>query len=221
VAERGSSRFSLWARIGAVVGVVASIVAIATGVKALVDDGGGGGGGTPDEPEAEVRARHVRECVQEHELTQAAQTRPPQPGETDIARPEPLPEFAVFEQRAFATCEWPPPPGAFADGYRAITVTMVDGPGEFEATGSTYADRVESRCEVLELDYLFGSMGEFEHLPPIRGRPGETLRNNGEPWSAAEFGEGEARTLPFYPGRDELVVLHNNKNVLEDVRCAS
>jgi hypothetical protein len=221
VAERGSSRFSLWARIGAVVGVVASIVAIATGVKALVDDGGGGGGGTPDEPEAEVRARHVRECVQEHELTQAAQTRPPQPGETDIARPDPLPEFAVFEQRAFATCDWPPPPGAFADGYRAITVTMVDGPGEFEATGSTYADRVESRCEVLELDYLFGSMGEFEHLPPIRGRPGETLRNNGEPWSAAEFGEGEARTLPFYPGRDELVVLHNNKNVLEDVRCAS
>jgi hypothetical protein len=33
---------------------------------------------------------------------------------------------------------------------------------------------------VLELDYLFGSMGEFEYLPPIRGRPGETLRNNGE-----------------------------------------
>lgn len=46
--------------------------------------------------------------------------------------------------------------------------------------GLTYADRVESRCEVLELDYLFGSMGEFEYLPPIRGRPGETLRNNGE-----------------------------------------
>lgn len=218
MAEGRTSRFSLGTRIAAVVGIIASIVGIATGIKTLLDDDGGG---PPEEPTAEIRARHVRDCVREHALTQASQTRPPQPGETEIVKPEPLPQFAVFEQQVFATCDWPPPPGAFPDGYRAIAVTTVDGPGEFEATGSTYADRVESRCEVLELDYLFGSMGEFEHLPPIRGRPGETLRNNGEAWSPAAFGEGEDRTLPFYPGRDELVVLHNNKNVLEDVRCAS
>ena len=64
-------------------------------------------------------------------------------------------------------------------------------------------------------------MGEFEHLPPIRGRPGETLRSNGEAWSPAAFGEVEDRTLAFYPARGELVVLHNDKNMLEDVRCVS
>ena len=100
-------------------------------------------------------------------------------------------------------------------------MTTVEGPGEFEATASNYADRVESRCKVLELDYSFGSMGEFEHLPPIRGRPGQTLRVDGRTWSPGELPEGEARSLPFYPARDELVVLHNAKYVLEDVRCVS
>jgi hypothetical protein len=39
--------------------------------------------------------------------------------------------------------------------------------------------------------------------------------------SPAAFGEREDRTLPFSPARDELVVLHNDKNLLEDVRCVS
>ena len=115
-------------------------------------------------------------------------------------KPDPLPEFAVFEQRTYATCDWPPPPGGFPDGYRAITVTTVDGPGEFEATGTNYADRVESRCQVLELDFIFGSMGAFEHLPPIRGRPGQTLHSNGEAWSPGAFGEGEDATLLLLSG---------------------
>jgi len=78
---------------------------------------------------------------------------------------------------------------------------------------------VESRCASLELGYLFGSMGEFEHLPPIRGparRCAATARRGRRPPS----GKGD-RTLPFSPARDELVVLHNDKNLLEDVRCVS
>ena len=198
--------------------MIASIVGIATGIKALIDDDGGP---PPGETPADIRAAHVRDCVREHELTQASQRREPQPGETEITEPDPLPEFAVFEQRTYAICDWPPPPGGFPDGHRAITVTTVDGPGEFEATGTNYADRVESRCQVLELDFIFGSMGAFEHLPPIRGRPGQTLHSNGEAWSPGAFGEGEDATLLFYPARDELVVLHNAKNALEDVRCVS
>lgn len=205
----------------ATVGVLASVIGIATGVKALLDDGDGDGGEPPKEAAAEVRARHVRDCVGDHTLRQASQKRDPEPGETDITKPDPLPEFAFFSQSTYATCDWPPPPGAFPDGYRAITVTTVDGPGEYEATSSNYADRVESRCKALELDYLFGSMGSFEHLRPIRGRPGQTLRHNGSAWRPGAAGEGEQRTLPFYPARDELVVLHNGKNVLEDVRCVS
>ncbi len=143
--------------------MIASIVGIATGIKALIDDDGGP---PPGETPADIRAAHVRDCVREHELTQASQRREPLPGESEITEPDPLPEFAVFEQRTYATCDWPPPPGGFPDGYLAITVTTVDGPGEFEATGTNYADRVESRCQVLELDFIFGSMGAFEHLPP-------------------------------------------------------
>ena len=60
----------------------------------------------------------------------------------------------------------PPPPGGFPDGYRAITVTMVAG-GRVRGDGSNYADRVESRCEELELDSLL-AMGTFEHLPHPR-----------------------------------------------------
>ena len=41
------------------------------------------------------------------------------------------------------------------------------------------------------------------------------MRSGGEAWSAGAFGEGEDRTLPFYLGHDELVVLHENKHVLE------
>jgi hypothetical protein len=110
-------------------------------------------------------------------------------------------------------------------------VTTVDGPGEGEFTGSSFADRVESHCMGLELDYRFGFMGVFEPLPAIRGRPGQTLklayelpeggeeaRSDAVAWSP---GESEASSLPFYPARDELVVLHNDQAVLEDVRCAS
>jgi hypothetical protein len=223
----GPSRGSPWTRIAATIGVIASLVGIATGVQALLGDDD-----SPVEPAAEIRARHVRACVRDHDLTQAVQERDPEPGETEIRKPDPLPgEFPFFEQRTYATCDWPPPPGASPDGYRAITVTTVDGPGEFEATGSTFADRVESRCKVLELDYQFGFMGDFEPLPAIRGRPGQTrrlvfelpergeqARSDAVAWSP---GEGEERSLPFYPARDEFVVLHNNQTVLEDARCVS
>jgi hypothetical protein len=40
-------------------------------------------------------------------------------------------------------------------------------------------------------------MGSSSTCPPIRGRPGETLRSGGEASSAGAFGEGEDRTLPF------------------------
>ena len=223
----GPSRGSPWTRIAATIGVLASLVGIATGVKALLEDDD-----SPEEPAAEIRARHVRACVRDHGLTQAVQERDPEPGETEIRKPEALPgEFPpFFEQRTYATCDWPPPPGASPDGYRAITVTTMDGPGEFEAIGSTIADRVESRCTVLELDYQFAFMGDFQPLPAIRGRPGQTrklrfqlpeageARSQTVAWSPVE---GEVRSLPFYPAPDELVVLHNNQTVLEDVRCVS
>jgi hypothetical protein len=43
---------------------------------------------------------------------------------------------------------------------------------------------------------------------------------DGARWDAASD-ESEDRSLPFYPVRDELAVLHNNQTVIEDVRCVS
>ncbi len=224
-----SPKHSLGTRIAAGVGIVASVVGIATGLKSLLGDDG-----PPKEPANEVSARQVRECIRDHGLRQARQKREPAAGESDIAAPDPMPEFAIFEQRTYASCSWPAPPGADPDGYRAVTATTVDGPGENEATGTNYAERIESHCEVVEIDVLHGSMGSFEHLAPVRGRPGEvvmltTIPREGStgltsglrPWSPGRFGDGEATSLPFYPERDELVVLHNGKNVIEDLRCAS
>jgi hypothetical protein len=95
------SKRSPWPRIAATIGVIASLVGIATGIKALLGDDG-----SPEQPAEEIRARHVRACVQDHELTQAVQKRDPQPGETNISKPDPLPgEFPFFEQRTYATCD--------------------------------------------------------------------------------------------------------------------
>ncbi|MGH2841477.1 MAG: hypothetical protein ACRDKY_11715 [Solirubrobacteraceae bacterium] len=221
----GSSKHSLGTRIAATVGVLASLVGIATGVKALVDDDG-----PAKEPDAEVQARHVSDCLREHDLGQATQKRAPLPDETRITRAATRAETTYFKQTTYATCEWPAPPGGDPDGYRAITATTVTGPGTGEASGSTYADRIESRCDVLAVDYLHASMGEFQHLRPIRGRPAQTLFLTTIPDEATGELVSGAKTwtrspldgpLPFYPSRSELVVLHNDKNVLDDVRCVS
>jgi hypothetical protein len=68
-------------------------------------------------------------CPRAHGLSTARQQRAPRAGESQIEAPSRSQEgFSV--QTAFASCDWPPPPGADPDGYRAITVTTVDGPCE-------------------------------------------------------------------------------------------
>lgn len=197
--------------------MIASIVGIVTGIVTLAPD--------DEEPEAErttesaaaVRARHVRDCVRDHGLSRASERGPARPGDSAIERP--ADPSALFVQQTFASCDWPPRPGAFADGYSTITVTLVDGPGEHEATASNLADRIESRCDTLELAYSFGSMGAYERLKPFRARPGDMVRHTGAAWSPG--GEDEASSLPFYPERNELVVLKNSKYKLDTVRCVS
>lgn len=186
------------------VGIVASVVVLA-------------GGGTEEAPQETAAERHMRACALNHGLSQAVEKRPTRPGESPILRPAAA-RFAAFPQETHLSCDWPPPPGAFADGYGVIVVTAVAGPGQAEASGANYADRIESRCRLLLLRYRLSSMGQSTPLEPFEAPLGTVVRWGGARWRGG--GEGETRTLPFRPSGSELVVVHNGMSKLERARCA-
>jgi TIR domain len=198
-----------WARRGAPI----AALALAGAIAAIVATGGGGG---PD------KAAKVAACERAHGLRSEQDRRPPRSGETRV---DPSQVISGVPQTVFASCTWPPPPGADSDGYRAIAVSMVKGPGEGEYTGRTIADRIESRCRTLELEYSHAFMGEQTRFEPFRARPGDI-------WAPSETASGFARIgkigtpsgnqakLLFYPGRDEVIVLHSGHYApIENVEC--
>ena len=145
----------------------------------------------------------VAACEKQHHLTQAHQQGTIRTSETG-------------RTTSFLACSWPPPPGADADGFSLIKVADVQGPGADEASGTTRADRISGPCRAVVLSYEYGSQGGGEHVPPFRVTPGTVtdLATPGRKWA------GDPANLSFYPLRDEVVVLHNDKNLLADTRCA-
>ena len=150
-----------------------------------------------------VSAAQVAACEQQHGLTQARRAGPTRTSDTGMTVP-------------FRACEWPPPPGADPDGFSLTTLSDVPGPGTYEATGTTRADRISTPCEELLLSYDYGHQGYSQHQPAFRAAPGTVtdLELRGKQWT------GDRATLSFYPARDEVVVLHNSHYVLADARCA-
>jgi hypothetical protein len=119
--------------------------------------------------------------------------------------------------RQFTTCEWPPSKLADADGYWEIIVNSDKGPGDSAASGMNAADRVTGPCQTFEVTYDYGSMGASRHLSPFkvpRGAIWITTYNGGEQWT------GDRSTIPFYPDRDEAVILTSDHYGLVDVACA-
>ena len=145
----------------------------------------------------------VAACEKQHHLTQAHQR-----GTIRTTR--------TGRTTSFLTCSWPPPPGADADGFSLIKLSDIQGPGADEASGTTHADRISGPCRAVVLSYEYGSQGGGEHVPPFRVTPGTLtdLATPGRKWA------GDPASLSFYPLRDEVVVLHNDKNLLTDARCA-
>lgn len=113
----------------------------------------------------------------------------------------------------YMTCEWPPPPYADPDGYHEVTVDSDQGPGECEADGTNFADRIITNSPAVELSYTFGSQGYYEHSSPFMARQGDILTSDGKLY------DGRHGPIGFYPDRGEIVVLHNGKHVLDRVRC--
>jgi len=197
----------------ALVGAVAVIVATRIG---------GSGGSTT----AQERAANVAACERTHGLSSAQAQRSPQPGETRLEGQ------GLVPQTAFVSCSWPPGPGADPDGYRAIVLTETNGPGQGNVSGRQVADRIESHCRTLQFEYTLGQTLTQIRIPAFRASPGDIWSLPLLPFSAVNSGSlrfsriarigtpaADEVGLSFYPGRNEVVVLHNDATGLDGVRC--
>ncbi|MFI7642538.1 hypothetical protein [Nonomuraea sp. NPDC049400] len=127
-------------------------------------------------------------------------------------------EYILEAPSRFMHCEWPPSSLADADGYWEIRVLRTNGPGDSEASGMSAANRVNGPCESFLLTYDYGHMGDSRHLKPFKIGRGEIYITDydagGVRWT------GDRSTLPFYPARDEAVVLTSGHYLLMNAACA-
>ena len=114
----------------------------------------------------------------------------------------------------FRSCQWPAPPWADADGYYAIVVREVDGPGDSEASGANRADYIKIPCRKARLEYDFGTQGHYSHGPAITASAGDVI-GDVAPDSAKKL----RRELSPYPSRDEIVYLRNDRFSLQSAKC--
>ncbi len=190
------------------------VVAIAAIVAVALASGGG-----------PSKAAEIAACERTHGMSAAEVTRPPRPGETQISRsdiPTASAPGGTFMQTTYASCSWPPPPGADPDGYRAITVTLTEGPGQDDASGRDFMDVIESHCVRLRLTYALEFMGVEKVLPPILAGPGDIWAPgaSADLSRIAEIGSPTQQQLdlPYYPPPDSVVVLHGQE-ALQQATC--
>lgn len=173
----------------------------------------GCGGGTHGDPAAKVSA-----CERGHGLSRADQVRRSRPGDSRVERP--AGSGQIFDQHTYQSCAWPVRAGADPDGYTAIVVTEVNGPGQSEASFRDAADRIEAKCPRLRLQYSYGSMGQFARLTPFTARGGEIWAYSGAS-SGDAFAPSAGLKLPFYPVGKEIDVVRNFRTRLDAVSCAA
>jgi hypothetical protein len=136
----------------------------------------------------------------DHHLTQAQPT-----------VPDPMPTAYVIE-----SCAWPPPPGAQQDGFTAINVQTVLGPGLDEASDATAIDRITSPCSRIQLTYTNGSQGKSNFIKFVETVPTVTsMDTEPKPWT------GSADNLTFDPGPNEVDYIRNDDQTLSAAACVS
>ena len=174
------------------------------------------------------KAARIASCERTHRLAAAQVSRPPRSGETQFQKSDVTPPYgsaSTFRQTTYASCSWPPAPGADADGYEAITVTLTNGPGVGDASNRDFADVIESRCKNVRLHYAYEHMGDQIPYAAFVARPGGV-------WAPAptaprysfahvtEIGSSAQAPLrlPFYPPARATVVLHGQE-LLQRAGC--
>ncbi|MFI5913311.1 Hsp70 family protein [Dactylosporangium sp. NPDC051541] len=157
--------------------------------------------GAPTDDQQAEAATKVPACERQHGMTKAKQSTGGDTGSW-----------------VFKGCEWPPTKLTDADGYSEIRSEREQGPGDSSASGTSAADRIDGPCDTFEVSYDYGHMGESRHLNPFKAPAGEiwivTYDRDGEPWT------GDRTTLPFYPVRNELVVLATDNYAITNIACA-
>jgi hypothetical protein len=152
----------------------------------------------PPSPE-QVAASRVAQCKAQHHMTRQSEQR---------QKPDSV--------TAFVSCAWPPLPYTDADGFAEITAETRSRPDESEASGASSVDRIIGSCHTFTLSYDFGYQGDLQHRPPFNAPTGliTSLDAPGSPWPPG------ASALDFYPGRNEVAVIHNSHNGIADAKCA-
>jgi hypothetical protein len=169
-------------------------------------------------------AAQIASCEHTHGLAGAELATPPRPGETQISKTEAdATPGGTFTQTTYASCSWPPPPGADSDGYRAITVTLSDGPGQSDASGRDFMDVIESHCQRLKLTYVAEFQGAEQVLPPVVASAGDIWAARGTVGGLsriAKIGSSAQQqlSLPYYPPIGSVVVLHSQQ-ILQQATC--
>jgi hypothetical protein len=176
-------------------------------------------------------AQHIAACERSHDMSAQQVTRPPEPGESQFQESAVRSvngEQLVFQQHSYASCSWPPGAAADADGYRAITVTLTNGPGQTDNSGRDFSDVIESHCSRIRLQYQEEFMGVQTPWTPFVARPGQI-------WAPAETRTATPRfvevsaigaasesslDLPYYQPPGSIVVMHGQQALAHAV-CLS
>ena len=158
----------------------------------------------------EEAAELVQACEQRHGMKMSSEK---------IESTETVPATAYDRQQEvehidFRSCTWPKSRYSDGDGFLQVSSRTVSGPGDYEATGTTFADRIKAPCEKLVVGYGFGSQGAFDREPPFTIKADTIMTGeNAALWKSDNM-------LPFYPDAGEFVVLHNSHDVLQRAECA-
>jgi hypothetical protein len=150
-------------------------------------------------PTQEDIARYVTDCETQHKMSAERQI-----------------DGLESSTATFKACEWPPSSISDADGYSEIILNSTQGPGDSEASGTDSADRITGPCRTFRLSYDYGHMGDSRHLKDFDATPGDVMIVSyfgGEPWS------GDRSTIPFYPLRNEVVVLRSGNYGIANIQC--
>jgi uncharacterized membrane protein YhiD involved in acid resistance len=153
---------------------------------------------SPDPLLTQVTANRVEQCETQHQLTRQTQKRTPADAITD-----------------FASCAWPPPAYADADGFTDITLRSVPGPEQSDPFQVPVVDRITGPCRTFNLAYDSQTQGNPQHLPSFSTRPDlvTSLDSPGAPWPPG------VTALGLAPDRNEVDVVHDDNSVLASAAC--
>jgi hypothetical protein len=158
---------------------------------------------------AQEASEQVRACEQQHGMKLAFEKlqSTEKIGNRDGYDPQDI------ERIDFRSCTWPKSTHSDEDGYSEIRLRTFKGPGQYEATGATVADRITAPCSQLTVTYGFGSQGAFENEPAF------DIHANTIAMSEDHTIWKNDGTLSFYPEAGEFVVLHNSHYGIQSAKC--